>query len=615
MGSRPAQPDELPSHRLPLLLFEEFCTEAVSEESMAVVGAAQYSRRRLSLRALFELATEKAWIVGPLDNPERAWRILASVEEQEPDIVRELIMYPTVGTWAGRCLRQAIRSAFGAVPLWSEFGYLHSLAAAAAVRSGFPCDISVPVLHGVVTLPTMGQVKLPSEFPIGLARLHNTRDETRIRAAGGRMSIGFSPSVENPQFSPARRYYTTAEGIELDVAIDDSDPYREFSTPRPPSRLDSVEFTEWCKLLDEAWQLLTRWHRGCAHELSAGLVALVPIAPVGNVIGASSPAAFGEVALSVKNSATALAETLVHEIQHSKLNALTDLIELHTSDPLEQLYAPWRNDPRPLSGLLHGAYAFISVIEFWQVQRNLVAEQERPQAQFDFAYRRHQVRQAVEIVLSCGGLTELGHQFVLAIAARLASCERVTVASELLASVASICDDHRAGWRIQHVRPDAGYVAELAAAWLGGTPVPHWHGRRSVVAGTRSVGSPTRMDLLKAKATDPGTFARLASQAGKLPGRTPHADAAYALGDNKRAIVAYCARVATTPDDGHAWVGLGLSLRADGAQTAARTLLEIPETALAVHLRLLALGAVHPDPIALATWLGTDLGPAPVSVE
>ena len=62
-----------------------------------------------------------------------------------------------------------------------------------------------------------------------------------------------------------------------------------------------------------------------------------------------------------------LASVLVHECQHAKLNAVLDLIPLSRPDQA-RYYAPWREDPRPLGGLLHGAYAYLGVSDFWRVQ-------------------------------------------------------------------------------------------------------------------------------------------------------------------------------------------------------------------------------------------------------
>lgn len=37
-------------------------------------------------------------------------------------------------------------------------------------------------------------------------------------------------------------------------------------------------------------------------------------------------------------------------------------------DERRRYYAPWREDPRPISGLLQRTYAFLEVSAFWQRQ-------------------------------------------------------------------------------------------------------------------------------------------------------------------------------------------------------------------------------------------------------
>lgn len=79
--------------------------------------------------------------------------------------------------------------------------------------------------------------------------------------------------------------------------------------------------------------------------------------------------------MSSKVTATQLVEVLVHEVQHSKLHALVDVVDRTTRDT-GSVYAPWRGDPRGLIGLLHRIYAFTAVVEFWHLQRDLVPPSE-----------------------------------------------------------------------------------------------------------------------------------------------------------------------------------------------------------------------------------------------
>ncbi|MDV6287982.1 HEXXH motif-containing putative peptide modification protein [Streptomyces sp. UP1A-1] len=116
-----------------------------------------------------------------------------------------------------------------------------------------------------------------------------------------------------------------------------------------------------------------------------GRTAAVPPAAPTVAVSASSGDSFGAMLISRPGSALALAETLVHEFQHSKLAALLHLFPLLDDDREERYYAPWRADPRHLTGLLHGAYAFTGVAGFW---RDRLAEPEHAEvAAYHFALR------------------------------------------------------------------------------------------------------------------------------------------------------------------------------------------------------------------------------------
>ena len=67
-----------------------------------------------------------------------------------------------------------------------------------------------------------------------------------------------------------------------------------------------------------------------------------------------------------------MAWTLVSEFQHIKLSALLDMFPL-IEPCADRGYAPWRDDPRPMGGILQGVCAFPGIVRFWDVQRRLEA--------------------------------------------------------------------------------------------------------------------------------------------------------------------------------------------------------------------------------------------------
>ncbi|MEU0877405.1 HEXXH motif domain-containing protein [Lentzea sp. NPDC005914] len=553
--------------RVPNHVFDRICAGPADDESMSLLRRGQYGIRLLRLKTLIESMSGQRFAAGDLDE---AWTVLADAESTAPAVVEELLMHPAVGVWLARTLHDIYAEA---APAQEEVQALHAVAAAAAVRCRLSCTLSVPVVQGAVTLPTVGQWRL-DEQPLPAGRVE-------LRIAAG--DVTFGPRAS---FVTAKRHSAKAQGQLLEVAFDDVDPHREFSAPAPPNPLDEAAFDEWCTQLDEAWDILTRWHADYASELSAGLTTLIPLATETPVFAASSVNAFGGVALSPKQSATDLAEAMVHEIQHSKLNALMDLLSLHREDDHTWFYAPWRDDPRPLGGILHGIYAFTSVAEFWDVQRGLVPPAQARRGHFAFAFRCRQVREAIDAVRESAELTELGTRFLAASSARLAALDPASVPADLADAITTLLADHRATWRIHHVRPNAADVTAAADAWTLGGPRPAVV-RREVVPVAQQAES-SRAALVKLRALDPESFRRIDSGES--------ADVRFAGGDLDSAAATYERLVLAEPLDHDAWVGLGLA-------AGSRALLDQPETVRAVHLQVLARTGVAAAPLDLAAWL------------
>jgi HEXXH motif-containing protein len=588
-------------------MFEELCAGASAAGTVRVLESAQYSQRKLTLRALIEQLTTNPSAIGPRIDPGSAWRILAAAERRDPEVVTDILLYPAVGVWLTRALHYTRPDRVSTIA-WPELGYLNLITAAAAIRCVVPCSVPVPVWHGVVTLPTVGQLRLPTGFPVGTAEVRCSAEDTQLVVQDRKIVISFSQGIVNSAFTPVKRHISISRELTLNTPIDDVDPYRRFGEPKPPGELDPTSLAEWHKLLDEAWDALTLWQPGHARELATGLRMLTPIERDAGITGASSPSAFGGIALAANSSALELAETLIHEFQHSKLNALLTLTKLVDDAYGTRVYAPWRDDPRPVTGLLHGVYAFVAGVEFWLSQRDHLSEPEARCAEFAFAYRRRQVRHAVDLLLASGRLTELGTRLVESASSRLAKCEREPVSNELSAIVETITMDHYALWRLCHVHPEPDVVERLATGWLDNAPAAKWRAKPDTVLADDGRPLPAhRRNLLQTKTVDPELFTRLVRRPALLPGSTPLADAALCTADFDGSATGYRNRIRANPDDPQAWVGLGITYRAQGYPTAARALLDAPEVTVAAHRHVRTLAGDSPEPIDFAGWVGAAL--------
>ncbi|MHC5908041.1 aKG-HExxH-type peptide beta-hydroxylase, partial [Streptomyces sp. S6] len=93
-----------------------------------------------------------------------------------------------------------------------------------------------------------------------------------------------------------------------------------------------------------------------------------PGVPAGHgACSATRREAFGALLSSLPPDPVSFASTLVHELHHAKLSALSALLTIHRADPEERRYfAPWRQDPRPFDGLLQGAYSHLAIADYHQ---------------------------------------------------------------------------------------------------------------------------------------------------------------------------------------------------------------------------------------------------------
>jgi HEXXH motif-containing protein len=60
-----------------------------------------------------------------------------------------------------------------------------------------------------------------------------------------------------------------------------------------------------------------------------------------------------------------IVEAIVHETGHARLHHANELYPLVQGEQPKFFYSPWRPDPRPATGVFHGAYVFTLVLGFW----------------------------------------------------------------------------------------------------------------------------------------------------------------------------------------------------------------------------------------------------------
>ncbi|MEU6662453.1 HEXXH motif domain-containing protein [Streptomyces sp. NPDC046821] len=629
----------LTRHHVPVADLEDIATGRITAPTGTRVAAAERSRRTLMLRALAEAertaaehAAAASELHGPLPPMTYAFDLLARAERRDPQAVARVLGHPPVGVWAVRLLGRLRKGAVarpGEPPLWREAGYAHALAAAAALRAGLPARVRVPARAGRVTLPTLGHAVLddaPGDHDVATPDTGD-HDVATLETGGpgaARLTLGpyalelpADPHTPAPGWHPARVLSWTPGDPGPGVFLDDADPYRDFRSPwPPPAPVTDGESGIWQRRLHDAADLLRARHPDAARMARLVLNSLVPLPgmPRFRTSSASYAEAFGGALASLPRDPVDFAVTLVHESRHSVLNALghqIQLVDRATGGPHADtlLYAPWRTDPRPPWGLLHGTYAFAGVADFWRAERHALTGPRADLAHFEFAVWRDAVAIALRTLADQPGLTPWGRRFVDAMACRSAPWADEQVPAGALAPALDELADLRATWCSHNLVPDPAATRRLTGFRLDGGPADEATAPPSRMRAERPPRLPElRCELRRTLLADGGTFAP--DTRARLSGveRAPdllEADMCLLLGgpaNAARAAERYRAVLIAAPGTREAWVGLGLALAAAGEHTPATALLHRPELVRALALDARTRDGRLPDPVDLADW-------------
>jgi HEXXH motif-containing protein len=416
-------------HRLPASAFDLLAAGGGAPVT-GLLRRSQYSKHVLLLRGLGEQAPA-------------AWELLARAQRRDPGAVGAVVRYPSVGAWAYRTTL-ALRGG-PQRPGASPEG-LGNVAAAAAICAGETGEIPVSASDGRVVLPSLGAADVPRD---STATVRITSAGAQVRTASGHVTIPASHREAAAGWRPLRQVLPAASEL-AGVVVDDIDPFR---MPAAPHTAAAPDLSKWRRAFAGAWELLQRYHHAVAAEVAALVGVAVPLAtPPQGQVSSSSPEAFGAVAMSEPVDARSLAVTLAHEVQHMKLSAVLDMVPLTRPDDGSRYYAPWREDPRPASGLLQGSYAYLGVTGFWRHQRAAAGAADSV-ADTEFARWRNAAALGCATLQASGQLTEDGERFVRTMAATLRPWLDEPVPGSARRAAAEENERHRAGWADRHGPP------------------------------------------------------------------------------------------------------------------------------------------------------------------
>ncbi|MFB9882210.1 FxsB family cyclophane-forming radical SAM/SPASM peptide maturase [Planobispora siamensis] len=425
-----------PTHTLPSAALDALASGFGGGNEVTHLAESQRSLRRALLAAV-NAAT------GPAGGAvqERAWELITGLDGTHPGAVEAVLAHPYVRVWAAGCLRDGRHA-----------GHLANIAVAAAVRAGVTAALDVRVLGGAVHLPSLGVLDVDpaaagrTAWPETDSAAHPAGRTVRLEVSGGRIALDGGVDLdplapgEWPGWHPVRRL--SAGGFS--VGLEDTDPFRDCHQWPAAGRLTDDRVAAWQRAFAEAWALIESELPAYAPGLRVGLSVLTPLAPApeGREVSSTARHAFGAVAAALPDGPATLALLIVHEFQHVKLGAVLDILDLYDEGDTRRFYAPWRDDPRPLEGLLQGTYAHIAVTDFWRVRRH--ADPGRAEAQF--ARWRRDTAEAIETLAASGALTPLGGRFVTEMRRSVAAWLDEPVSAAAEAEAARSARVHRERW-------------------------------------------------------------------------------------------------------------------------------------------------------------------------
>ncbi|MFF9767414.1 aKG-HExxH-type peptide beta-hydroxylase [Streptomyces sp. NPDC014636] len=380
-----------------------------------ILGAALHARRMLLLKSLLvRVDTVRGTLSAAVRRRfEDDWALLERAERTDAPAVRAVLDYPTTGAWLAAAL---------AAPDGPDFhealAGLGAVAVAAALRARCRFTTTRPLPAGTLPLPGIGLLRCAR----GRVRLSGRAGALRITDSAGQTLLLPGPAAAGPGTrwsADGALAWSALHTLPGGTAVlDDVDPYRVPAGGIGPAALPAAErpcsdHAGWAARWRDAHALLAATHPARAAETTALVRAVVPLVPPagGPPLSATVRTAPGAVLAQLPADRRELVELLVHETHHTKLAVLDEVVPLWR--PGGSLHrVGWRRDPRPVPGVLQGAYAHLALLDLWWRARAGPAWAWRRRAAERFEMCREQVAGALSVLAESDELTPHGREFV-----------------------------------------------------------------------------------------------------------------------------------------------------------------------------------------------------------
>lgn len=412
-----------PSFAVPQATVAALAGTRPAPSELRLLEAGLHSRRLVLLKSLLVRAERQSLPPSARRNLNEHWQLLARAEARAPAAAREALDYPSVGNW----LLHGLSIPLTQPAAFADFlGGLGALAASVALRTGTGFRRTLPAPGGRLVLPGLGVYRAGADRVRAVSGPRSLRLTTGHRGAGTLLT----PPYERAAGAGWQGLLPLHGGGTL---LDALDPHRAGIRPREigtPS-LTARTARRWVARWRGALVLLDAADPERRAEIARLVRTLVPLErpadrPDGSTASGTLRSAPLAVVTELPSSAQELAAVLVHEVQHTKLALLCDLIPLHHADATPAHRVPWRADLRPFDAVLQGTYAHLALADLWHrfAARPGATAAARATARAACEGYTAQVDEALGVLRSSGELTAAGSRFTQEMARRAGALHR-----------------------------------------------------------------------------------------------------------------------------------------------------------------------------------------------
>lgn len=304
------------------------------------------------------------------------------------------------------------------------------------------------------------KVRLPLALP-GTRLSLDGHDSVSINALiNGRISVSHSGRTESLPLIPGSSSDSQSFIIRECPVVSHNDyelplqPH-SFNIPgldyaQPALEADFAYQEEHISLVKEALILVERYQPQI-YEQFRDFLRLLTLKPIraGSFTNISNSDLPGAFVCSVVCEPFEFADTLIHEFHHNRLFLIEEisplLIDTDTLLSDSSYYSPWRDDLRPLRGLLHALYVYLPVCRFWlEVYRGgEVSGSRLDYVRAQIIRISLQLKIAVHQLVCYGQFTEFGRTLFAELKQDVARIHAAVEASTLATDVPAIvcCED------------------------------------------------------------------------------------------------------------------------------------------------------------------------------